>query len=554
MPIPQIPLYVGDVPDRNAQEAPVFTLNSISWLDYQVVQIPATNVSINGINVAVLAVESDALIASNSASSAQASEIASEESAQTSQSNANFKGRWSDATGAATVPSSYSNNGKTWQLLQNIADITADEPMTGAANWQLIDDVNMSNVSMSDLNNPLSQFFTGNRKSAVSAPNNTESDVSVSRAGVATIWDRYGVLRSIGSNTLRKNDKGFYFEGPDTNLILFPEDATNVYWNLAGITPSVTTADWYVSGNVSRLTETAALGKSRLRRTSTVVTLGGVKTFSCVVEPDANRKGLTLLMQGMGVTGSYQVNFNLDDLSFVEISTDVINTRAYIEEKSENVFYIEINAEGSAPDTTVDVAVFFSDVPSAGDATYMGDGVSGINITAITVSEAVSFGTSYIKNTGIATTRISDTVDSAITDNLPNLSKPWAFITGVNFDGLTSTDSAIWGTDTAESERLSVSGSGNLNMRDSDGVEHSLSTGGMIQPKTDYELIVSYDESLLTAYIDGVLQLSVAAVFNPVDSGLLPWGKSSTGNRMYGYLNKPRFITRSVTADEAKIQ
>jgi len=32
------------------------------------------------------------------------------------------------------------------------------------------------------------------------------------------------------------------------------------------------------------------------------------------------------------------------------------------------------------------------------------------------------------------------------------------------------------------------------------------------------------------------------------------WGKSSTGNRMYGYLKAPRFIPRALTSDEVKIQ
>ena len=36
-------MFTGDVPDRNAQDGATFTINSIDWLDYQIIQIPETN-------------------------------------------------------------------------------------------------------------------------------------------------------------------------------------------------------------------------------------------------------------------------------------------------------------------------------------------------------------------------------------------------------------------------------------------------------------------------------------------------------------------------------
>lgn len=84
-------------------------------------QVNETQVEIN--NTAILV----GVLASNAADSEAAAAA-----------NANFKGRWSDATGAATVPSAYSHTGKTWQLLQNIPDITVDEPTDIAPNWQAI--------------------------------------------------------------------------------------------------------------------------------------------------------------------------------------------------------------------------------------------------------------------------------------------------------------------------------------------------------------------------------------------------------------------------------
>lgn len=57
------------------------------------------------------------------------------DSASAFASAANFKGRWSDATGAATVPSSYEHNGRIWLLLNDLADITAEEPSSSNTNY-----------------------------------------------------------------------------------------------------------------------------------------------------------------------------------------------------------------------------------------------------------------------------------------------------------------------------------------------------------------------------------------------------------------------------------
>lgn len=81
--------------------------------------------------------------ASTSASNAATSEANALEyttqanySADIAMSNAHFKGRWEDLTGSLVVPASVSHGGKFYQLLETIADVTADEPPS--SNWQEI--------------------------------------------------------------------------------------------------------------------------------------------------------------------------------------------------------------------------------------------------------------------------------------------------------------------------------------------------------------------------------------------------------------------------------
>jgi hypothetical protein len=123
MTIPTIPLYVGDIPDRNTQDAATFTLNAVTWLDYQLIQIPATNTSIGEINSTAIQVTADA--------------DAAAVSAVTAESSANFKGRWVDLTGALNIPASVERNSRVYQLLENLADVTLADPST-SSKWLII--------------------------------------------------------------------------------------------------------------------------------------------------------------------------------------------------------------------------------------------------------------------------------------------------------------------------------------------------------------------------------------------------------------------------------
>ena len=68
---------------------------------------------------------------------AEAAEAVAISSAATAQSSANFKGDWSDQTGAAAIPYSVYHEGNYWQLVSNLADVTASEPGVTAA-WKVI--------------------------------------------------------------------------------------------------------------------------------------------------------------------------------------------------------------------------------------------------------------------------------------------------------------------------------------------------------------------------------------------------------------------------------
>jgi len=123
-----IPLYSGIVPNRT-QSANDFADNGDDWLTYQ----------------APLAANYNALAASvdNTAIQVDLDATAAAISADTATSAANFKGEWdtnpdgTPRTGSLNVPASVAHNDSTWELLSNVADVTAVEPSVDAV-WQLI--------------------------------------------------------------------------------------------------------------------------------------------------------------------------------------------------------------------------------------------------------------------------------------------------------------------------------------------------------------------------------------------------------------------------------
>ena len=72
-------------------------------------------------NTVFTATETEAI---NSATSATVSETA----AALAEATANFKGSWASLTGALNVPASVFHSDKYWQLLVDLADVTAEEP------------------------------------------------------------------------------------------------------------------------------------------------------------------------------------------------------------------------------------------------------------------------------------------------------------------------------------------------------------------------------------------------------------------------------------------
>lgn len=122
MAAPQITLYTGTIPIRT-QSQTAFNQNTADLLTWWPTTVPEMNTALTYTETKANEAETLATTANNVSNSVVSA--------------ANFKGEWPGLTGALTVPSTVYHNGYYWQLLVDIADITASEPTSVNTDWAL---------------------------------------------------------------------------------------------------------------------------------------------------------------------------------------------------------------------------------------------------------------------------------------------------------------------------------------------------------------------------------------------------------------------------------
>lgn len=140
MAVPVISIYGGDFPNRNDPQTK-FSNDVGDFLPYFGTIGPEYNIMGEWVNDQVVYIDQaiiDGQVAIDaSVAEAAASAVEAAASAELAQSTANFKGLWSNLTGALNMPASVGHSDKDWRLLNDLADVTASEPGV-SADWQEI--------------------------------------------------------------------------------------------------------------------------------------------------------------------------------------------------------------------------------------------------------------------------------------------------------------------------------------------------------------------------------------------------------------------------------
>lgn len=124
----EISLFTGTPTNRFTQQEDEFSDNADYTSQFMSEFPPEFNTfatQANSLKVDVNAFKDDA------AASAGLAETYKDLAADT----ANFKGAWSGLTGALNTPAVVAHDGANWQLLNNLADVTASEPSISNSDW-----------------------------------------------------------------------------------------------------------------------------------------------------------------------------------------------------------------------------------------------------------------------------------------------------------------------------------------------------------------------------------------------------------------------------------
>ena len=204
---------------------------------------------------------------------------------------------------------------------------------------------------------------------------------------------------------------------PRTNAILYSEDGANPYWSRTnntvlsnyGLAPDGAMTSF-------RMVETAGTGQRRFFRSSVSVTSGQQFTLSWWVKPDPNRLGITVYPNSGG--SGCLTQFNLGTMAVVLSPIGTATGVGEIEAYPNGWYLLSVTVNFSAPVTTVNAFYYFSNDPNNGNASYTGDGVSGIEAWGASLVDGGK--SSYIQ-----------TVASAVTITDYTYTPPQTITTGV---------------------------------------------------------------------------------------------------------------------------
>jgi len=380
------------------------------------------------------------------------------------------------------------------------------------------DGAGFNQVRQSKLDNPLSHLFKTNQLSLVSAPLNTDADVTWTRASIGTFEDRYGIVQTAAIDVPREEKEGFLIEGASTNILLHSEDITNVVWTLVGTATRVGNSTVGPDDNTTADTVNVPANNDLVRQNTSF---------------DVANKTITASVWVKGTQG--------EEMAF-EI-TNAVDSNQVVE----HVFsgdWERITNTHTFSSTTANIRFQFAKF-SFTDATSWF--VWGSMI------EELPFASSYITTTTASVTRSADLVSAVILNNIALLSSAFAFSFSIEMFGATGGNQVIIGLNTISgglSDGVFVSGAGTSNFRNGDG----LAAGISITDQVERTFVALFDGADLQIFLNGSTSGSASTVSAPdvLDlTDVFTIGSDvSLGSNAYMHIKDLRAYDFDLNADE----
>jgi len=361
------------------------------------------------------------------------------------------------------------------------------------------DGAGFNQVRMQNLNNPLLHIFKTNQLSNVSAPTNTDSDITSARATPGTYADRYGTIKTAAINVIREEKDGPLIEPSGTNNLLHSETLTDAAWvgTRAAAAVSAEISPDGITATDKLVEDSTAANNHSIRQMYAGFTTGNAYTFSVMVKAsERSQIRLVLDSAAFGVTVSY----NFTDFSagtIVEIQAGT-NSSARIVPLVDDWYRCSVTSEATATAAS-NCYVYLMD---AGSITYNGDGVSGLYLWGAQTEEGVI--SSYISTTTTAETRDADIISVETLNNIPIIDLGISISARVK---TLSTDAKnIISLDTLSGGSfvgLYMTGAGKATYKNGDV---TISSTTSINDDAVHDVVASDDGVNATIYVDGVAE------------------------------------------------
>ncbi|RME56198.1 hypothetical protein D6779_10970, partial [Candidatus Parcubacteria bacterium] len=343
---------------------------------------------------------------------------------------------------------------------------------------------------------------------------------------------------------------GILLEGGSTNEVIDSNNFANwSVWTDITITPNAGAGPDGQATSATLLTEGVQTAVHSIYGGTITFAVGDVRTFSIFVKPN----GRTNFRFGSSNNVPWGVGkYATFDVVAGTVTTNDPAAKGKIDILPNGWYRLQFTTPPATAAGVTNIEFYLAD--AAGNATYLGDGVSGAYIYGVQ-SELLPFATSYIPTTTTTVTRAADALELSVAGNLlwANGSRSMSIM--MDADALGDAGSAYWQrlltTDqslfirrgNADAGLTTFAGNGPLYATTPsivDGAAHRIG------------LIVDAAAGLTSSWVDGVQAASGVMGVNakPVESRLII-GSGINGNQSwFGHIRNFRIYDRALTDAE----
>jgi hypothetical protein len=346
-------------------------------------------------------------------------------------------------------------------------------------------------------------------------PTSGAGDLTVTRATTATRVNSAGLIESVAVNVPRldytnSTCPSILVDPQRTNLTLYSEDLTNVYWNKQNttITPNAINSPSGVQ-NADLVTENTLNADHSIFDVVSYFVTGTTYTTSFYAKANGRTKiELVSAASGTCPTG----RFDLIALTATPTNTSF---NAKIENAGNGWFKCSVSRV--APNTGVDLP-YYAMVQTFGTISYLGNGTSGMYFWGMQ-TEVGSYSTSYIPTVASAVTRNADVISKTGISSLLN-STQGTFYVEVERIGASGADfeNVLFVSDTSLNNFVNIVFDVSTS-RYRGQVREGGTTSGLVIATSAYtgrlKIAIAYAANDLVLYINGIQQALDTSVTMP---------------------------------------